>query len=69
MAKRKTFVPPFPYDKDTDTITLPPEKERAIRRLISAGKKVEAVKKVLNLTGAGLKASKDYVDDLVEAKG
>ena len=69
MAKRKKFVPPFPYDKDTDTITLPAEKEREIRRLISAGKKVEAIKRVLRLTGAGLKTSKDYVDDLAEDKG
>jgi ribosomal protein L7/L12 len=36
--------------------------------LIQTGKKVEAVKRVTELTGAGLRISKDYVDSLVKPR-
>lgn len=61
---RKKSAPPFPYDKSTNTITLPSEVEKELRRLISDGNKVEAVRRVTKLTGAGLRVSKDYVDSL-----
>ena len=56
--------PPYPYNKQTYTITLPPDVEQQIRQLVQNGKKIEAIQQVLHLTGAGLKVSKDYVDCL-----
>ena len=64
QAKRKHFTPPYPYDKRTNTISLPKEVEKEIRSLAMAGKKPEALKKVANLTGASLRISKDYIDGL-----
>ena len=60
--------PPFPWDKITDTISLPVDVESEIAELISVGDQVRAIKKVMELTGAGLKVSKDYVDSLKEQK-
>jgi ribosomal protein L7/L12 len=45
---------------------LPAEIERELRRLVSTGKKVEAMQRVLSLTGAGLRVAKDYVDKLAQ---
>jgi hypothetical protein len=50
--------------KRTKAITLPKEVERQLRRLVADGNKVEAVRQVTRLTGAGLRVSKDYVDSL-----
>jgi ribosomal protein L7/L12 len=61
---RKKTVALYPYDKQTNTITLPPGVEATLRELILAGNKIEAVKRVTELTGAGLRVSKDYVDNL-----
>ena len=62
--RRKKAVYPFPYNRRTHTISLPAQIERELRRLVSTGKKVEAMKSVISLTGAGLRVSKDYVDTL-----
>jgi ribosomal protein L7/L12 len=64
--RRKKAVYPFPYNKSTHTISLPAEIERELRRLVSTGKKVEAMQRVLSLTGAGLRVAKDYVDKLAQ---
>ena len=64
---RKKAVYPFPYNAKTHTISLPAPIEREVRGLVATGKKVEAMKRVIRLTGAGLRVSKDYVDRL--AKG
>ena len=64
--RRKKAVYPFPYNKSTHTISLPAQIERELRRLVSTGKKVEAMKRVISLTGAGLRVSKDYVDTLAK---
>jgi ribosomal protein L7/L12 len=61
---RKKTVPLYPYNKQTNTITLPPEIDKDLRSLIFMGNKIEAVKRVTELTGAGLRVSKDYVDNL-----
>ena len=63
---RKKAVYPFPYNESTHTISLPAQIERELRRLVSTGKKVEAMKRVISLTGAGLRVSKDYVDQLAK---
>jgi hypothetical protein len=59
---RKKVVHPFPYNAKTNTISLPAQIERELCGLISTGNKVEAMKRVISLTGAGLRVSKDYVD-------
>ena len=64
--RRKKAVYPFPYNKSTHTISLPVQIERELRRLVSTGKKVEAMQRVLSLTGAGLRVAKDYVDKLAQ---
>ncbi|MCI0477124.1 MAG: hypothetical protein L0Y55_12815 [Anaerolineales bacterium] len=56
------------YDARTQTINLPPEIQNEIRRLIATGNKIEAVKRVLELTGAGLYISKQYVDNLANQR-
>ncbi len=54
------------YDARTETINLPPDIQNEIRRLIATGNKVEAVKRVHQLTNAGLYVSKQYVDNLAK---
>ena len=62
MSNEKS-APPYPYDEKLG-IQLPPEIEQEIKAMVKGGQKIEAVLKVLNLTKAGLKISKDYVDGL-----
>ena len=64
---RKPIMPLYPYDKATGTITLPEKTDGELRKLVVDGKKPEAVKRVTQLTGAGLRASKDYVDNLMKS--
>ena len=64
QANQNNPHPPFPYDKTTNTISLPGHLEQELRLLRALGQKVEAVKRVTQLTGAGLRVSKDYVDHL-----
>ncbi|MCI5219722.1 MAG: hypothetical protein D3914_11185 [Candidatus Electrothrix sp. LOE2] len=61
---RKRVEPKYPCDKKIGKITLPEEVEYEIRQLAEEGKVPLAVQKVLELTGAGLRISKDYVDTL-----
>jgi ribosomal protein L7/L12 len=63
---RKKAVYPFPSNIRTHTISLPAQIERELRRLVSTGEKVEARKRVISLTGAGLRVAKDYVDTLAK---
>ena len=63
-ATREKTTPPFPYDKRSGRINLPAKVERELRQLVSAGDRIEAIKRVTRLTGAGLRISKDYVDNL-----
>jgi hypothetical protein len=64
LPMSKPSTPPYPDHKRTGVITLPPEVEQEIRQLVQNGNKIEALQRVLHLTGAGLKLSKDYVDNL-----
>ena len=66
--EREPVVPVYPYDKKTNTISLPPKTNKKLKRLVLKGKKVEAVKQVTQLTGAGLRLSKDYVDNLAKSQ-
>jgi len=65
---RKKVKPRFPYDAQTDVIRLPHDIKEELRRLVLTGKKVEAVKRITALTGAGLRVSKDYVDSLANQR-
>lgn len=61
-------APPYPYDKRTNTIQLPAAVSHEIFHLAQDAGKPEAVKRVIELTGAGLKMAKDYVDALLKAR-
>jgi hypothetical protein len=65
---RKKIKPLFPYDAKTGVIRLPPNIEEELRHWVLTGKPVEAVKRVTELTGAGLRVSKDYVDSLAKQR-
>lgn len=52
--------------KEAKMIHLPNNAEKEIHQLVVSGRKPEAIKRVRELTGAGLKVSGDYVDALVE---
>lgn len=60
---REKPQPPFPYNARTG-IRLPAEIDQELLRLLAEGRKVEAVSRVLKLTGAGLRLAKEYVDRL-----
>ncbi len=60
--------PTYPYDPVTGQILLPDPIKEELRRMIARGEKIEAMKRVLELTGAGLKISKDYVDELARQR-
>jgi hypothetical protein len=62
---RKPVNPPYPCNEKPNTIALPADLEQELRQLVVDGNKAEAVKRVTQLTGAGLRVSKDYVDGLV----
>lgn len=64
LLTRKKVVPLYPYDKRTQAINLPKEVELQLQSLIADGNKVEAIRQVARLTGAGLRVSKEYVDRL-----
>jgi hypothetical protein len=68
MFRKRPYPPPYPYDKATDTITLPVDIETRICRMAAAGNKVDAVKETSLLTGAGLRVSKRYVDNLIATR-
>jgi hypothetical protein len=65
---RKKVKPLFPYDAKTEVIRLPQHIEEELRHLVLTSKPVEAVKRVTELTGAGLRVSKDYVDNLAKQR-
>jgi ribosomal protein L7/L12 len=68
MRRKKESEPLYPYDDKRREITLPEEVVSQITSLLKEGKKIPAVQRVLPLTGAGLKISKDYVDELEKSR-
>ncbi len=65
-AERDKSIPPlYPFDRNLNTIRLPREIEAHLQHLARTGNKIEAVKQVTKLTGAGLRIAKDYVDSLI----
>jgi hypothetical protein len=65
---RKRVEPTYPYDKQTQRIQLPNAIANEIYQLALKEAKPKAVKKVAELTGAGLRVSKDYVDELLRQR-
>ena len=53
----------YPYDEKVG-IQLPEEIQREVKALVKSGRKIQAVQRVFQLTRAGLKNAKDYVDGL-----
>ena len=57
----------FPVRVDMASTSPPPvtlDSDDEVRRLLAAGNKIQAIKRVRELTGIGLKEAKDYVDSL-----
>ena len=66
---RKKVEPKYPYDKETKQIRLPNNIENEIYQIALKENKPKAIRKVTELTGAGLRVSKNYVDNLLMNKG
>ena len=62
--ERKKVVSLYPYDKKTGRIELPEDVIADLKFFLLVGNKPAAVKRVAELTGAGLRMSKDFVDGL-----
>ena len=61
---RKKITPLYPINKKTGKIELPKDVIADLKFFLLVGNKPAAVKRVAELTGAGLRLSKDYVDGL-----
>lgn len=66
---RKRVEPTYPYNRETRKINLPKNIENEIYQMAIKLDKQKAIKKVTELTGAGLRVSKDYVDNLLMNTG
>jgi ribosomal protein L7/L12 len=62
--KHRKIVPLYPFDKKTGRIELPEDVIVDLKFFLLVGNKPATVKRVVELTGAGLRTSKDYVDGL-----
>ena len=62
--ERKKIVPLYPFDKKTGKIELPEDVIADLKFFLLVGNKPAAVKRVVELTGAGLRVSKEFVDGL-----
>lgn len=62
--ERKKIVPLYPVKAKTGKIELPEDVIAELKYFLLVGNKPAAVKRVSELTGAGLRVSKDYVDGL-----
>ena len=64
--EKPKIKPAYPYNQKTNEIHLPDEIVADLKFLLLAGNKVAAIQRVAELTGAGLRISKDYVDALIK---
>jgi ribosomal protein L7/L12 len=62
--ERNKVMPLYPFDKKTGKIELPEEVIADLKFFLLVGNKPAAIKRVAELTGAGLRVSKDFVDAL-----
>lgn len=61
---RKKVTPLYPVNKKTGKIELPDNVIADLKLFLLVGDKPAAVKRVCELTGVGLRVSKDFVDAL-----
>ena len=61
---RKKIAPLYPINKKTGKIELPEDVIADLKFFLLVGNKPAAIKRVCELTGVGLRISKDYVDGL-----
>ena len=61
---RKQVVPLYPVNKKTGKIELPEDVIADLKYFLRVGNKPAALKRVCELTGVGLRESKDFVDSL-----
>lgn len=61
---RKKVTPLYPVNKKTGRIELPENVIADLKFFLLTGNKPAAVKRVCELTGVGLRQSKDFVDSL-----
>jgi ribosomal protein L7/L12 len=62
--ERKKIPPLYPVNQKTGKIELPQDVITDLKFFLLVGNKPAAVKRVCELTGVGLRASKDFVDGL-----
>ncbi len=62
--ERKKVTPLYPVNKKMGKIELPEDVIANLKFFLLVGNKPAAVKRVCELTGAGLRVSKDFVDSL-----
>ena len=62
--ERKKVTPLYPVNKKTGKIELPEDIIADLKFFLLVGNKPAAVKRVCELTGVGLRVSKDFVDSL-----
>ena len=63
--RNRSITHPYPYDELNGLIKIPRHVENELKVLAKNGKKPEAMKQVMDLTGVGLRAAKDYIDSLL----
>ncbi|MEM7117621.1 MAG: hypothetical protein AAF614_34635 [Chloroflexota bacterium] len=68
-ARSQFPVPPYPLDPKTRKIRLPASVRQEVRAILKKEGKPAAMKRVMQLTGGGLRDSKDYVDKLEKPAG
>jgi ribosomal protein L7/L12 len=61
---RKKIIPLYPVNRKTGKIELPEDVIADLKFFLLVGNKSAAVKRVCELTGVGLRQSKDFVDSL-----
>jgi len=66
---RTQVKPAYPYNAQTQTIVLPLDVQDHLYQRAITGQKPQAIKEVAQLTGAGLRLSKTYVDRLLADRG
>ena len=64
--ERQKIVPVYPVNAKTGKVELPENIIAELKFFLLVGNKPAAVKRVADLTGATLRASKDYVDALIK---
>ena len=60
--------PPFPVDPHTNAIQLPSEVVHELFHIVKDGQKVEAVRRVMELTGVNQKIAQEFVDTLLQRR-